>query len=178
MAYERLYGLLAEFDNPDDLFHAARTVREKGYRYLDAYSPMPVHGLSEAVGFRHTWLPLVVLIGGLAGAAGGFFLQYWITVLHYPLNIGGRPLNSWPAYIPITFECGVLVAAITAVLAMIALNGLPRPYHPLFNAPRFALASHHRFFLCIEKRDPLFDPAKTRDLLESFHTRGVCEVPA
>lgn len=171
-----IYGLLAEFGSPEELLAAARRAHAEGYRRMDAHSPFPVEGLSEAVGFRHTRLPLLVLIAGLVGAFVGFATQYWVTVIDYPINVGGRPLNSWPAYIPITFEVTVLFAALTAVVGMIALNGLPMPYHPVFNVPAFAGASRDRFFLCIEAADPRFDREGTRRFLEGLKPREVSEV--
>jgi hypothetical protein len=177
MAAARAYGLLAEFEDPDHLLAAARRAHAAGYRHLDAYSPFPVHGLAEAIGFHRNAVPVLVLIGGLAGAVLGFAMQYWISVDAYPLNIGGRPLNSWPSFIPVTFEMTILLAALTAVLGMLALNGLPMPYHPVFNVPRFALATHDRFFLCIEAADPLFDPERTRRFLEELGSRDISEVP-
>jgi hypothetical protein len=172
-----IYGLLAEFDNPTDLVQAVLRVREAGYRRVDAYTPFPVEGLAEALGFIHTGMARLVLLGGLAGCVGGFFLQYYTAAIDYPLNAGGRPLNSWPAFIPITFETTVLVAALAAVLGMLALNGLPMPYHPVFHAPRFALATQDRFFLCIEARDPQFDTEATRQLLFTLGPRDVVEIP-
>ena len=171
-----IYGLLAEFDGPEALVAAAAKVRAAGYRRMDAYSPMPIEGLSEAIGFHHTRLPLLVLTGGILGCAAGFFLQYWVSVIEYPLIIGGRPFNSWPAFIPVTFETTILFAALTAVLGMLALNGLPTPYHPVFNAPNFLLATRNRFFLCIEARDPKFDRAATREFLQNLGAREVSEV--
>ena len=171
-----LYGLVAEFATPDALLEATHRARQAGYRYIEAYTPFPVEGLTEALGFHRTSLPLVVLLGGIVGGLSGYLLQYWINVMHYPLNVGGRPLHSWPAFIPVTFELTILVAALAAVLGMLALNGLPMPYHPLFNMPRFALATHDRFFLCIEARDPKFDRTETRRFLESVAVGEVAEV--
>jgi len=171
-----IYGLIAEFEGPDELVQAVRRARVAGYRRMDAYTPFPVDHLSEELGFHRSALPLIVLIGGLIGCAGGFFLQYWISAIDYPLNIGGRPLNSWPAFIPVTFELTILVAALSAVLGMLALNGLPMPYHPLFNSPRFALASRNRFFLCIESTDTTFDREATAKFLSELSPKGVSEV--
>ncbi len=171
-----LHGILAEFETPDALVHAAERSTAAGYRNLDGYSPFPIEGLSEAIGFHANRLPLLVLCGGLCGAFLGFGLQYWVSVINYPLNVGGKPLNSWPAFIPVTFEVTILLAAFTAVLGMLALNGLPMPYHPVFNAPRFALATRDRFFLCIEASDPLFDRAGTRGFLQGLGAKEVVDV--
>jgi Protein of unknown function (DUF3341) len=171
-----LYGLMAEFESPTELVAAANAARLDGYTRMDAYSPIPIEELHEALGFHHTKLPLIVLIGGLLGGLGGYGLQYWTSVFTYPLNVGGRPLHSWPQFIPVTFETTILGAALAAVLGMLALNGLPMPYHPVFNAPRFALASRNRFFLCIESRDPRFDRDGTQRFLENLDPRGVSEV--
>lgn len=171
-----IYGLLAEFHDPDALVRAARKARAAGYTKMDAYSPFPIEGLSEAIGFRQTRLPVLVLLGGLAGCGGGFALQYYASVHGYALNIGGRPLNSWPAFIPVSFELTILVAAFAAVLGMLALNRLPQPYHPLFHSDRFKLASRDRFFLCIEADDPRFDRGATRKFLESLTEYGVEEI--
>ena len=152
---------MAEFDTPTAVVAAARRAYEAGYRRMDAFTPYPIEELTEAIGFRHTKLPLLVLIGGIVGALTGYGLQYWASVIYYPLNVGGRPLHSWPSFIPVTFEMTILVAALTAVLGMLALNGLPQPYHPVFSAPNFDLASRNHFFLCIEAQDPRFD-AKRR----------------
>jgi hypothetical protein len=171
-----VYGLMAEFDDPNALVSAAHSARLEGYRRMDAYSPFPIEELHEALALPHTRLPLIVLIGGLVGCAGGYALQYWAAAVAYPLNVGGKPLHSWPAFIPITFECTILVAALSAVLGMLALNGLPMLYHPVFNVPRFALASRNRFFLCIEARDARFDLEGTRHFLESLNPREVSTV--
>lgn len=171
-----VYGLLAEFDNPEALVAAARRARAAGYRKMDAYTPFPVEELNEALELGRTGVPAIVLIGGIIGAVLGYSLQYYISVIDYPINIGGRPLHSWPAFIPVTFETTVLVAGLSAVLGMLALNGLPMPYHPIFNAPSFSLASHDRFFLCIEAGDPQFRRRETRQFLEQLAARGVVEV--
>jgi len=170
------YGLLAEFTDANALVAAAARAREAGYRRIDAFTPFPIEGLAEVMGFHERKLPLLVLIGGIAGALGGYGLQYWVSVMAYPLNIGGRPYHSWPSFIPVTFEMTILVAAFTAVLGMLALNGLPMPYHPVFNAPRFVLASRDRFFLLIEARDPSFDRTETAIFLRSLEPREVTEV--
>lgn len=172
----RLYGLVAEFDTPDALVVAGRRAVQEGYRDLDAYTPFPIEALHEAMGFHRTRVPLIVLIGAITGAIAGYGLQYWASTIAYPLNVGGRPYHSWPAFIVPTFETTVLFAALAAVFGMLALNRLPQPYHPIFNAPRFALASRDRFFLAIEARDPKFDLAATRRFLESFSPREVTEV--
>jgi len=174
----KLYGLMAEFDQPEPLLEAAERARAAGYREMDAYSPMPVEGLAEAIGFRSSMVQRIVFVAGLLGATGGFMLCWWMTVVAYPHNVAGRPLNSWPAYVPITFESMVLVACLTAVAGMLALNGLPQPYHPVFNVARFEHASRDKFFLCIEATDPKFDPQATREFLEQLDPRGVMEVEA
>ncbi|HEX7486173.1 MAG TPA: DUF3341 domain-containing protein [Vicinamibacterales bacterium] len=171
-----LYGLMAEFDNPDTLVAASRRARQEGYRRLDAYTPFPIEELHEALDAHRTGVPLLVLIGGIVGGLTGYGLQYWVSAVAYPLNIGGRPFHSWPSFIPVTFEMTVLFASLTAVFGMLALNKLPKPYHPVFNAPRFALATRDRFFLCIEAEDPKFDAAATRRFLESCAPREVTDV--
>jgi hypothetical protein len=171
-----LYGILAEFDTPEALRDGAERAYAHGYRRMDAYSPFPVDGLAEAMGFRRTRLPLMVLIGGILGGAGGFYLQYWISVIDYPLVVGGKAFNSWPAFIPVTFELAILSASLTAVLGMLALNGLPKPYHPVFNVERFALASRDRFFLCLEAADPKFDLPSAKEFLQTLKPRAVYEV--
>jgi Protein of unknown function (DUF3341) len=171
-----IYGLIAEFENPTALVSAARAAREEGYRKLDAYSPFPIEELNDALHLHKNKLPLIVLLGGLCGGTLGYLLQYYVTVVYFPINIAGRPLHSWPSYIVITFEMTILLAAISAVLGLLALCGLPMPYHPVFNVPRFALASRNRFFLCIEARDPLFDREKTSAFLETLEPKEVSEV--
>jgi hypothetical protein len=171
-----LYGLMAEFDNADQLLAAAEQAHAHGYRRMDAYSPLPVHGLAQALGRRTTRLPMLALVGGILGCLGGYYLQYWVSVIEYPHNVGGRPLNSWPSFLPITFECTILLAALFAVFGMLALNNLPQPYHPVFNVPDFRLASRDRFFLCIEARDPLFDRRRTAEFLESLQPLKIHDV--
>ena len=172
----RIYGLMAEFDDPSQLVLAAERAHKAGYRRMDAYSPLPIEELHEALGSHHSRLPLIVLIGGLIGCIGGFLIQYWTMAVSYPINVGGRPFNSWPAFIPVTFECTILGASLAAVFGMLALNGLPMPYHPVFNVPRFALASRNRFFLCIEARDPKFDLNETRRFFETLSPRDISTV--
>ncbi len=172
-----IYGYLAEFNNPEQLLAAAKATHAAGYRRLDAFTPFPIHGLSDAVGFHHTRLPLIVLLGGLFGMIGTFTLQYVYETQHYPMNIGGRPHNSWPAFIVPMFEGTVLCAALSAVLGMLALNGLPQPFHPLFNVPQFELASRSHFFLVIKAPDPQFDLERTRAFLQTLDPMSVTLVP-
>lgn len=172
-----IYGLLAEFENPTELVQATRRAYAAGYRKMDAFSPFAVEELSEALGFHRTRLPVVVLIGGIVGAVGGYLLQYWISAINYPINVGGKPLNSWPAFIVVTFEMTILFAAFAAVLGMLALNGLPMPYHPLFNVPRFSHVTRDGFFLCIEAVDPQFDSERTRNFLKGLNAKEISEVP-
>jgi hypothetical protein len=171
-----VYGVMAEFDDPTSLVAAANRAREEGYRRMDAYSPFPIEALHDALGEHRSRLPLVVFIGGLIGCIGGYGLQYWVSAIAYPINVGGKPFHSWPAFIPVTFECTILAAALSAVLGMLALNGLPTPYHPVFNVPRFALASRNRFFLVIEARDAKFELEPTRRFLETLGPREVTTV--
>ena len=171
-----IYGLLAEFESPQALVTAATKVREAGYRRIDAFSPFPIEELAEAIGFRDRRLPLFVLIGGAVGMVAGLSLEYWVAAMAYPLNIGGRPYASWPSFIPVAFETTILFAAFAAVIGMLALNGLPMPYHPVFNAPRFTAASRDRFFLVVEAVDPKFDRMQTRKLFEDLHAREVTEL--
>ena len=172
----QLFGVMGEFSTPESLLAATKKAREAGYKHVEAYTPFPVEGLSEAVGFKWTAVPLLTLMGGVGGGLTGFGLQYWVAAITYPINIGGRPLNSWPAFIPVTFELTVLGASIFAVFGMLALNKLPQPYHPVFNVERFAQASTDKFFLCIEARDPKFDLAETSKFLQSLHAQHVNEV--
>ena len=171
-----IYGMIAEFDSPEALLAAAHKANAAGYRRMDAFTPMPVEGLAEAVGFHHTVLPLVVLCGGIVGGLTGFFLQYYASVFTFSENVAGKPLNSWPAFIPITFELTILFAALTCVFGMLAMNGLPTPYHPVFNVPSFALATSDKFFLCIKARDPQFDRQKTREFMKSLQALEVAEI--
>jgi ActD protein len=171
-----LYGLMAEFSEPAGLVVAVRRVHEAGYRKVDAFSPYPMEALYEALGLHHSRLPLLVLIGGVAGLIAGYGLEYWASVIEYPMNVGGRPFHSVPSFIPPAFETTILFAALTAVLGMLALNGLPEPYHPVFNVPTFALATKDRFFLCIEASDPKFDLDRTWSFMMSLGARVVSEV--
>jgi hypothetical protein len=170
------YGLLAEFDTPAQLVAAAKRAYAEGYRRMDTFSPFPIEEAWEAIGHRDRRMSFIVLMGGLIGGFGGYGLEYWVHTMAYPTNIAGKPLNSWPQFIPVTFEMTILIAALSAVLGMIVLNGLPMPYHPVFNVPRFALATRDRFFLCIEATDPKFDRHATRSFLEQLAQREVSEV--
>lgn len=171
-----LWGLMAEFDNPDALVAAAYRAHHEGYRKMDAYSPFPIEELNEALGGHHSKLPLIVLIGGLLGCTGGYLMQFWMNAVDYPLIIAGKPPHAWPMFIPVTFECTILGAALAAVFGMLGLNGLPQPYHPVFSVDRFTEASRNRFFLCIEARDPKFDADRTKAFLESLGPQEVTTV--
>jgi hypothetical protein len=171
-----LYGLIAEFEDAHVLVEAARRTHAAGYRRIDAYTPFPVEDLSEALGFHDHWVPLIVLIGGICGALGGFGLLLYALGISYPLNIGGRAIYGWPHYIPITFESTVLLASLSGVFGMLLLNGLPQPYHPVFDAPDFEKATSSRFFLCIESRDPKFDRQATWQFMETLGADKVAEV--
>jgi Alternative complex III, ActD subunit len=173
---KKLYGLMAEFDSPEKLIRACDEATKAGYKRLGAYTPYPMEEVWEAIGHHRSKLPLIVLGGGLAGALGGFFFQYWASVQAYPMNIGGRPFNSWVAFIVPAFETTILFAAFAAVLGMFFLNGLPQPYHPAFNVPRFAQASRDRYFLMVTTKDKIFEPVAVRKLLEGLDPTEVNEV--
>lgn len=176
-AQKPIYGLLAEFDDLTTLVDATKRVHAEGYKRFDAYTPFPVHQLFEAMEFNDRRLPLAVLLGGITGCLAGFGLCYWVSTMAYPLNIGGRPFNSWPSFVPVTFEVTILLASLTAVLSMIVLNGLPMPYHPVFNVKRFAEhASQDALFLAIEADDPKFDRNRTRTFLQQLGATEINEV--
>jgi hypothetical protein len=170
--------MMAEFDSATSLVAAAHHTHEAGYQKIDAYSPFPVEGLAEAIGFHKNNVPLVVLIGGLIGGLSGYAMQYWVSAIAYPLNVGGKPYHSWPAFIVVTFEMTILFAVLAAVFGMLALNGLPMPYHPVFNVPRFAFATKDRFFLIVFSSDPKYDGVRTRQFLESLSPKSISEVPS
>ncbi len=172
-----LYGLIAEFTTPQEILAAARSARAAGYRSVEAYTPYPVEGLATELGLRRTSVSFIVLMAGLVGAAVGFFMQYWSMGVDYPFDVGGRPGNSWPVFIPITFEVMVLVASLAALFGMLFLNGLPRLFRPIFNVPRFVQATQDRFFLCIEATDSRFDREATRQFLAGLNPVEVVEVP-
>ena len=172
-----IYGILAEFDSSTDLVYATKAAYAAGYRKMDAYSPFPIEEASEALGFHKSRVPLIVLLGGLLGGLSGFGLQYWINVISYPLNIGGKPYDSWPAFIVPTFEMTILFAGLSGVFGMFALNGLPMPYHPLFNVDRFSAVTRDKFFLCVEAADPKFDLVDTQRFMESLKPLSISEVP-
>ena len=174
----QVHGVMAEFDSAQALVDAARGAVAAGFTRLEGYSPVPIEELNDIIHRKRTKLPLIILIGGLTGMATGFALQYWAAVLEYPMNVGGRPFASWPAFVIPSYELTILFASLAAAGGMIALNGLPQPYHPVFNAPRFSLASSDKFFLVIEAVDPKFSPTETAAFLESLSAKGVYEVPA
>lgn len=173
----RVYGVMAQFDSLDTLIEAVEKVREEGYVSFDAYTPFPSHELDHAMGLERSKLPWIVLGGGLTGAVFGYGMQYYLSVIQYPLNVGGRPLHSWPYFVPVTFECIILFAALATVFGMLGLNRLPTPYHSVFNAPQFALASTEAFFLCVEARDPKFDSGEVVGLFEDLEAQHVAIVP-
>jgi len=172
-----IYGMMAEFDSATDLVAAAHKTHEAGYKKIDAYSPFPVEELAEAIHCTNR-VPLVTLIGACIGGLSGYLLQYWVAVVTYPINVGGRPYHSWPSFIIVTFEMTILFGGISAVFGMLALNGLPMPYHPVFNVPRFAMATKDRFFLIVFSSDPKYSPTGTRQFLESLGPRSISEVPS
>lgn len=171
-----LWGVLAEYDSPERLMEAAKKAKSAGYKKLDAYTPIPMEGLSLALGQKKTKIQWLILLAGIVGAAGGFFMQYYASVIDYPLNIGGRPLNSWPSFMPITFELTVLSAAFMAVFGMFALNGFPEPYHPVFNVDAFDGASRDKFFLCVTAEEEGFDIQQVKKFLESLNPDAIHEV--
>jgi hypothetical protein len=173
-----IYGLMVEFDTAQALVDAAKKTHQAGYRKIDAYSPFPIEGLAEDIGLHFDEVPLTVLIGGIIGGCTGYLMQYWMSAVDYPLNIGGKPPHSWPSFIVITFEMTILFAGISAVLGMLAFNGLPMPYHPVFNVPRFAFASKDRFFLIVFSSDKKYDAVETRRFLETLDPRSISEVPS
>ena len=173
-----IYGVMAEFASAQDLVHAARRTHEAGYRKIDAYSPFPVEELAESIGFHKNGVALVTLIGAVIGGLSGYLLQYWVAVITYPVNVGGRPYHSWPSFIIVTFEMTILFGALSAVFGMLALNGLPMPYHPVFHVPRFAMASKDRFFLIVFASDPKYDQKGTHLFLEGLQPRSISEVPS
>lgn len=175
-AAKEYFGILAEFPDTEELIAAAAKLHELGYRQLECYTPLPVEGAADAIGFHRTRMPLVVLCGGIVGGLTGLALQYWTTVIDYPLNIGGRPLFSWPSFVPVIFELTVLFAALSAVLGMLAMNGLPQPHHPLFAVPGFERATQDRFFLTVRAVDPLFDLNQTRQVLEQLGGKEIVDV--
>ncbi len=176
MKTKPIYGLLAEFETPEELLAATQRTHDAGYKSIDAFSPIPVEGLAEAIGFHGSKLSTLVLIGGILGGLTGFGMCWYANVLSFPQIIGGKPFNTWPMWIPITFELTILGAALTTVIGMFALNGLPQPYHPVFNVERFALATTDRFFLCIKARDKKFDLKGTKAFMESLKSHGVFEI--
>jgi hypothetical protein len=173
---KKIYGLLAEFDTPTQMVDAATKIREAGYTKTDAFSPFPLHEIDEALGIKRSILPYMVFCGGIIGLLSGLGLQYFVHVIEYPINVGGRPFFSLPSFIPPMFELTILFSAFTAVFGMLFLNGLPQPYHPVFNVPRFALATREKFFLLIESEDPKFDYEETKGLMESTNPQEVFDV--
>ena len=172
----KIYGMVAEFLTPEEILTAAEKARAAGYTRLDAYTPFPVHGLDDAIKFSDARIKWLIFFMGLFGGATGLAFIYFTAVIDYPMNVGGRPMFSWPSFIPVTFECTILFASLTATFGMLALNGLPKPFHPIFDAERFDLASQTSFFLCIEGQDPEFEPTKVRGFLEGLGAHNVCEV--
>ncbi len=173
-----IYGMVAEFKSESQILNAAKKTKAEGYNRVEAYTPLPVHGLAEIIGLdiKDTLLPWIIFLAGVAGLVGGFGMEWWVSVIEYPLNVGGRPLLSWVQFIPVAYECTILAAAGAAVVGMFALNGLPRPHHPIFNAKRFERASNDRFFLCIEAADAKFDSKRTAAFLSTLDALSVSEV--
>ncbi len=169
----KTYGVIAEFDSPEQLFAAGKKAREAGYKELEAYTPFPLHGLSDTLGFKDEKVPWIVFAGALLGGTCGYLLQYYTSVIDYPMNVGGKPLNSLPMFFPVAYECTILFAAFGAVLGMLGLNQLPQPYHAAFNAPNFDRASQDKFFLAIEAKDPLFDEVETLSFMETMDANNV-----
>ncbi len=178
MSDASVYGLMAEFDSAQALVAAAHKTHAAGYKKMDAFSPFPVEGLADAIGFRKNMVPFVVLVGGIIGGLSGYLLQYYVAVITYPLNVGGRPFHSWPSFMIVTFEMTILFAGLAAVFGMLALNGLPMPYHPVFNVPAFAKASENKFFLIVFSSDPKYDGARTREFMKGLAPRAISEVPS
>lgn len=174
---QTIYGLMAEFSESKALLRAAQSAHAIGYRKMDAFTPFPIEGLAEKLGKKKSLVPLVVLLAGIVGGGGGYFMQWYAMSISYPINVGGRPLGSWPPFIPITFELTVLSGALAAIIAMLAFNRLPQPHHPVFDVPGFERASTDKFFLCIESKDPKFDPTTTHVFLESLKPDRITEVP-
>lgn len=172
-----IYGLMAEFSGADQLLAATQHTHDAGYQRIDAYSPFPIDGLGEALGFTRSSISWIVLVGGIVGGVAGFGLQYFVSVIANPINVGGKPLFSWPAFMPVTFETTILGAAVAGVIGLLLLNRLPMPYHPVFNVDSFMRASQDGFFLCIESADPKFDAQATREFLQSLQPREVYDVP-
>jgi hypothetical protein len=178
MSDASIYGLMAEFDSAQELVAAAHKTHAAGYQKMDAYSPFPIEGLADAIGFHKNRVPFVVLVGGIIGGLSGYLLQYYVAAITYPVNIGGRPYHSWPSFVIVTFEMTILFAGLSAVFGMLALNGLPMPYHPVFNVPQFAQASENKFFPVVFSSDPQYDAARTRDFLKALAPRMISEVPS
>ncbi len=176
--FDPIYGLMAEFDSAQELLDAAQRTHAAGYERIDAYSPFPVEGLAEAIGFHKNHVSLVVLIGGIIGGLSAYALQYWVAVITYPVNVGGRPFHSWPSFIIVTFELTILFGGLSSAIGMLALNGLPMPYHPVFNVAEFARASENKFFLVVEATDQKFDAVNTRSFLAGLEPRMIAEVPS
>ena len=173
-----VYGLMAEFDTPQELLDGALAAHKAGYKKIDAFSPFPIEGLAEAIGFHKNMVPFVTLVGGIIGGLSGYLLQYYVHVISYPMNVGGRPFHSWPACIIVTFEMTILFGGLSAVFGMLALNGLPMPYHPVFNVPEFAKATDNKFFLVVFASDPNYDESDTRAFLKGLGPRAISEVPS